>query len=156
MIDLSLNSIPDAQLSCVSICINFKKHLYRYMSKLASFKSCLFHHLICNENDSYLKANRIILFIISLLVRSGVFTIENFFSDLPVHKFRPPMRSLLSVWASFQYKYTILTEIPIPPKIMMTLSNGNIFRVTGHLCGEFTGHRWIRWIPRTKPSDAEL
>ena len=26
---------------------------------------------------------------------------------------------------------------------MMTLSNGNTFRVTGHLCGEFTGHRWI-------------
>ena len=35
----------------------------------------------------------------------------------------------------------------------MTSSNGNIFRVTGHLCGEFTGHRWI---PRTKGSDAEL
>ena len=35
---------------------------------------------------------------------------------------------------------------------MMTSSNGNIFRVTGPLCGEFTGHRWI---PRTKPSDAE-
>ena len=27
--------------------------------------------------------------------------------------------------------------------IMMTLSKGNIFRVTGPLCGEFTGHRWI-------------
>ena len=26
---------------------------------------------------------------------------------------------------------------------MMTSSNGNICRVTGHLCGEFTGHRWI-------------
>ena len=25
---------------------------------------------------------------------------------------------------------------------MMTSSNGNIFRVTGPLCGEFTGHRW--------------
>ena len=37
--------------------------------------------------------------------------------------------------------------------IMMTSSNGNIFRVTGHLCGEFTG---LRWIPRTKASDAEL
>ena len=36
---------------------------------------------------------------------------------------------------------------------MMTSSNGNIFRVTGHLCGEFTGHRWI---PRTKASDTEL
>ena len=36
---------------------------------------------------------------------------------------------------------------------MMTSSNGNIFRVTGHLCGEFTG---LSWIPRTKASDAEL
>ena len=26
---------------------------------------------------------------------------------------------------------------------MMTSSNGNIFRVTGFLCGEYTGHRWI-------------
>ena len=36
---------------------------------------------------------------------------------------------------------------------MMTSSNGNIFRVTGHLCGEYTGPRWI---PRTMASDAEL
>ena len=36
---------------------------------------------------------------------------------------------------------------------MMTSSNGNIFCVTGPLCGEFTGHRWI---PCTKASDAEL
>ena len=35
---------------------------------------------------------------------------------------------------------------------MMTSSNDNIFRVTGHLCGEFTGDRWI---PSTKDSDAE-
>ena len=32
----------------------------------------------------------------------------------------------------------------------MTPSNGNIFRVTGHLCAG------PRWIPRTKASDAEL
>ena len=36
---------------------------------------------------------------------------------------------------------------------MMTSSNGNILRVTGHLYGEFTGHRWI---PHTMASDAEL
>ena len=36
---------------------------------------------------------------------------------------------------------------------MMTSSNGNIFRVTGYLCGEFTGPRWF---PHTKASDAEL
>ena len=37
--------------------------------------------------------------------------------------------------------------------IIMTSSNGNIFRVTGPLCGEFTD---LRWIPHTKASDAEL
>ena len=36
---------------------------------------------------------------------------------------------------------------------MVTSSNKSIFRVTGHLCGEFTGPRWI---PRTKVSDAEF
>ena len=36
---------------------------------------------------------------------------------------------------------------------MMTSSNGNIFHVTGPLCGEFTVHRWI---PLTKASDVEF
>ena len=31
--------------------------------------------------------------------------------------------------------------------------NGNIFRLTGSLCGKFTGHRWIL---RTKASDAYI
>ena len=35
-------------------------------------------------------------------------------------------------------------------RYMMTSSNGNIFRVTGHFCGEFTGPRCI---PRTKASN---
>ena len=37
--------------------------------------------------------------------------------------------------------------------VFMTPSNGNIFRITGPLCGEFTGHQWI---PLTKASDTEL
>ena len=32
----------------------------------------------------------------------------------------------------------------------MTSANENFFRVTGRLCGEFIG---LRWIPRTKASD---
>ena len=36
---------------------------------------------------------------------------------------------------------------------MMTSSNGDIFRVTGHLYGELTG---LWGIPRTKASDAKL
>ena len=39
------------------------------------------------------------------------------------------------------------------PISMKTSSKGNIFRVTGHLCVEFTCYRWIRL---TKASDAEL
>ena len=44
-------------------------------------------------------------------------------------------------------------EIWYLPLVMMTPSNGNIFRVTGSLCGKFTGYRWI---PLTKASDAEV
>ena len=36
---------------------------------------------------------------------------------------------------------------------MMTSSNGNIFRVTDSLWGEFAGHRWV---PLTKASNADL
>ena len=36
---------------------------------------------------------------------------------------------------------------------MKMSSNGNIFRITGHLCEEFTGP-W--WIPCTKASDSEF
>ena len=46
-----------------------------------------------------------------------------------------------------------LTCYLVLSSFMMTSSNGNIFRVTGPLCGEFTGPRWI---PCTKASDAEL
>ena len=45
---------------------------------------------------------------------------------------------------------TILSFSEMQP-CMMTSSNGNICRVTGPLCGEFTCHRWI---PLTKTSDA--
>ena len=48
-------------------------------------------------------------------------------------------------------KFLVLYTIRF--QFMMTSSNGSIFRVTGPLCGDFTGHRWI---PHTKASDAEL
>ena len=52
-------------------------------------------------------------------------------------------------------KTFLICQFYWPPnfKIMMTSSNGNIFRVTGPLWGGFTGDRWI---PLTNASDAEL
>ena len=66
---------------------------------------------------------------------------------------------LLHLWSGIVWMACamgLMSEPPHPLQIipryfrMMTTSNGNIFRVTGPLCGEFTGHRWI---PRTKASE---
>ena len=46
-----------------------------------------------------------------------------------------------------------VSAVLVRHSIMMTSSNGNIFRSTGPLCGELTGHRWI---PLPKASDAEF
>ena len=47
----------------------------------------------------------------------------------------------------------IWSYIRLISEFMMTSSNGNSFHVTGLLCREFTGHRWI---PHTKASDTDL
>ena len=49
--------------------------------------------------------------------------------------------------------YEVISEEKWPGYIRDDVINGNIFRVTGPLWGEFTGHRWI---PRTKASGAEI
>ena len=49
---------------------------------------------------------------------------------------------------SFRLPVLFIPELRIEEKLsnlnqMKASANGNIFRVTGHLGGEFTGHRWI-------------
>ena len=55
-----------------------------------------------------------------------------------------PVQPVIRIWS--KWRHFRFSEHVTP-------SNENIFRVTGHLCGEFTGPRWI---PHTKASDAEL
>ena len=59
----------------------------------------------------------------------------------------------LSINDNLQWCFRLCIRWSLGGEVMMTSSNGNIFRVNSHLCGEFTGPRWI---PRTKTSDAEL
>ena len=71
-----------------------------------------------------------------------------------------PLHVSLRIWSSLQFKNghpqmmfsatavsqhstVFFNVLSSREKIMMTSSKGNIFRVTGHLCGEFTGPRWI-------------
>ena len=56
-------------------------------------------------------------------------------------------------WLTYAAHLTLATPWTKYLQIMMTSSNGSIFRVTGPLCGEFTGPRWI---PLTKASNTEL
>ena len=57
------------------------------------------------------------------------------------------------LWIEINWYPSLEDYVPSAAMFMMTSSNGNIFRVTDPLGGEFTGHRWI---PLTKASDAEL
>ena len=62
--------------------------------------------------------------------------------------FQQPVVKMLSKWWHFHFSECRPTRVP-----MMTSSNGYIFRVTSHLCGEFTGHPWI---PLTMTSVADF
>ena len=58
--------------------------------------------------------------------------------------------NMAKIWIS---RYAIFQAVLYFAEHMIASSNGNIFRVTGPLWGESTGHRWI---PQTQSSDAEL
>ena len=62
----------------------------------------------------------------------------------------PSLSIYISDWHMKDKDWVIFLQHELMP---MTSSNGNIFHVTGPLCGESTGHRWI---PLTKASDVEL
>ena len=64
-----------------------------------------------------------------------------------------PRGYFFSIFSWYTRKCIVILNCYSFPIFIMTSSNGNIFRVTGPLCGEFIGHRWI---PCTKASDAEL
>ena len=71
-----------------------------------------------------------------------------------------PIRGTLLGWLSISRRlllwyclFHLTTRKAAMLQFIMSSSNGNIFRVTGPLCGEFTGRRRI---PRSKASDAEL
>ena len=46
---------------------------------------------------------------------------------------------VVAFWFPFHWNVFLVVQLSISHQCMMTSSNGNILRVTGHLCGEFTG-----------------
>ena len=84
--------------------------------------------------------------------------VDHHFLSVKIHSVITNSTFTYTLWATCSFGTGLLRSqhilyMAIFQQHMMTSSNGNIFRVTGHLCGEFTGPRWI---PRTKASEAEL
>ena len=66
----------------------------------------------------------------------------------------PPFRAQITLYCGYRKdKNSFYKAFGEVLSSMMASSNGNIFCVTGLLCGEYTGHPWI---PRIKASDAEF
>ena len=62
------------------------------------------------------------------------------------------MMNITNAQGRCPWVHTVIYNIYI--FLMMTSSNGDIFRVTGHLCREFTGPRWIpAHMPVTRSFD---
>ena len=86
----------------------------------------------------------------NIFPRASWIQIENSVTNGFARTFMQHIRELYTgILHANSYHHNQIVQI----QIMMTSSNGSIFGVTGHLCGEITGH-W--WIPRTKAGDAEL
>ena len=104
------------------------------------------NYIVCTE-DLYimLDSNESFIFI------HVTFPLYEFYFPQTEHKLGHmfPNGAITNIFATLDIKRVKWAEAVN----MMTSSNGNIFCVTGHLWGEFTG---LRWIPRTKASDAEL
>ena len=65
-----------------------------------------------------------------------------------------PRLNVVSQWLRACIEWSLMCMLVMKgPFTTITSSNGNIFRVTGLLYGEFTGDRWILLA---KASDAEL
>ena len=66
----------------------------------------------------------------------------NLFTSKPINQYYFTKRQATSQYLKQRWSGLLMHKFVTRPgrvKIMMTSSNGNIFRVTGPLCGEFTG-----------------
>ena len=141
---------PSQPLVYKTLCISFTAHVYI---------TCLFSYAGCRSNCRQRYLNEIwkkwyFYWRKTVTVFWNWGVIIGLGTDLKmVNKQNLNHRSL--TWSSWveQSPQKIYTGQIQPWSIMMTSSNGNNFRVTGHLCGEFTGPRWI---PHTNASDAGL
>ena len=105
---------------------------------------------ICTTNNFHKNVNQITLkmdennFWKPNIAKYVVFRCKNHLHS--EHQWSTPIKLHWSIAALSTFLILVRCSI-------MTPSNGNFFRVPGHLCGEYTSHRWI---PHTKASEVEL
>ena len=134
-------------------CINLVSHRWFFCAMVVTNWSPLVK--IIFSIFYYKKINDILLLLVSRLIFHQLFMSCDQFQSMREGVTTYVMCSVIG-WDYFYM--TWISRYKMGPGAcfknnMMTSSNGNIFHITGHLCGEFNG---CRWIPRTKASDAEL
>ena len=96
----------------------------------------------------------VVLSSIYILIPTMIYTYNDYLSDIHIYAIYSQINGLTMRSYDAHLPWSNVLQLDERDFYhMMTSSNGNIFRVTGPLCGEFTGHRLI---PRTKASEAEL
>ena len=87
------------------------------------------------------------------LDKSGPLNLKPSQHNTTLFKTHSSHMNFMDIFLLIPYKFNIGCRCFACNTFMMTSSNGKILRVAGHLCGEFTGPRWIT---SAKASDAEL
>ena len=94
-----------------------------------------------NFNENFIDINTFSLKKINLKMSSGKW--RPFCLGLNVLSLNNNLICLVSCWYEMPVVVSLMDDILYSTLLMMTSSNGNIFHVTGYLCGEFPGPRWI-------------
>ena len=108
--------------------------------------------LLCEFYNSFKGSNPGLIYIyIHILLLRNKYSLFTLSQNNPACNIVSFNQVQVRLWYNFSQSTSWITRDS--NHIMMTSSNGNIFRVAGSLCGEFTGPRWI---PYSKASDTEL
>ena len=77
------------------------------------------------------------------LDKSGPLNLKSSQHNTTLFKTHSSHMNFMDIFLLIPYKFNIGCRCVACNTFMMTSSNGKILRVAGHLCGEFTGPRWI-------------
>ena len=136
---------------------SFVECVFFYYANISHFHLILFSYSLWSPYSYWAHAWKESISMCTLYITSVILYIYHIVVSMSWFTSSIKWNICLLVWKQLSCQCCFVNNedgvLPINTVPMITSSNGNIFRVTGPLCGEFIGHRWI---PLTKAIVAEL